>query len=253
MAIRVQLPNLRSGEQGMTIVEVLVAMVILVIGVLGVLSMLDTANSVTNENLARDGASALAREQLERAREMAYSDLADPTRVAATLVPALADSDAPVAATFTTRRRSIAYTTTITTCVLDDPSDGIGLAPGTPCRPQTLPPGHPSSVDSGPGSTVLALNVLGIPVTGGGQVVQALCSLVGTGLDALIGQGGALQGLISSGADVGLCSTTGGQVAVDRQAADVTAVSTAISWARPRAGHVSQRTLISGPKVQVAR
>lgn len=252
MAIRLQLLNLRSAEQGMTIVEVLIAMVILVIGVLGVFAILDTANSVTTENLARDGASALAREQLERAREMAYFDLADPAKVATILVPALGDSDAPVAATFTTRRRGIAYTTTITSCVLDDPSDGIGLAPGTPCRPQTRPPGHPSSVDSGPGTTVLALNVLGIPVTGGGQVVQALCSLVGTGLDGLIGQGGALQGLISSGADVGLCSATGGQVAVDRQAADVTAVSTAVTWTRPRPGRVSQRTLISGSKVKVA-
>jgi len=252
MPIRVQLPNLRSGEEGMTIVEVLVAMVIFVIGVLGVFSMLDTANSVTSENLARDGASALAREQIERAREMAYFDLADPTKVAASLVPALGDSDAPVAATFRTRRRTVTYTTTITTCVLDDPSDGIGLAPGTPCKPQTLPPGHPSSVNSGPGTTVLALNVLGIPVTGGGQVVQALCSLVGTGLDGLIGQGGALRGLISSGADVGLCSTTGGEVAVDRQAADATAVTTTVTWARPRSGRVSQRTLISGSKVEVA-
>jgi Tfp pilus assembly protein PilV len=251
MAFHAQQHRQRSREDGMTIVEVLVAMVILLVGVLGIVAMLDTANEVTGENLARDGATALAREQLERAREMTYLDLADPSKVAATLVPALGDSDAAVAATFTTRRRGVSYTTTIASCVLDDPSDGIGLAPGTPCRPQTLPPGHPASVDSGPGTTVLALNVLGIPVTGGGHVVQALCSLVGTGLDGLIGQGGALQGLISSGADVGLCTSSGGQVAVDRQAADATAVITTVSWTRPRSGRVSQRTLVSGSKVAV--
>ncbi|MDX6706790.1 MAG: hypothetical protein QOI48_2636 [Solirubrobacteraceae bacterium] len=251
MALRPQQPHPRSGDDGMTIVEVIVAMVILLVGVLGVFSMLDTGNAVTSDNLARDGATALAREQLERAREMAYSDLADPARVASTLVPALGDSDPPIAATFVTRRRKVTYTTTITSCVLDDPSDGIGLAPGTPCRPETLPPNHPPVVDSGPGTTLLALNVLGIPVTGGGQVVQALCSLVGTGLDGLIGQGGLLHGLISSGADVGLCTSTGGQVAVDRQAADATAVTTTVTWARPRAGRVSQRTLISGSKVEV--
>ncbi|HEX8158841.1 MAG TPA: hypothetical protein VF526_15760 [Solirubrobacteraceae bacterium] len=251
MAIGAQQLDRPSGEDGMTIVEVIVAMVILLVGLLGVFSMLDTANGVTSDNLARDGATALAREQLERAREMTYSDLSDPAKVAIALVPALGDSDAPVAATFVTRRRGVTYTTTITTCVLDDPSDGIGLAPGTPCRPETLPPGHPSVVNSGPGTTLLALNVLGIPVTGGGQVVQALCNLVGTGLDGLIGQGGLLHGLISSGADVGLCTTTGGQVAVDHQAADATAVTTTVSWSRPRSGHVSQRTLISGSKVEV--
>jgi Tfp pilus assembly protein PilV len=66
----------------MTLVEVLVAMVILVVGVLGVAPLLDTANKVTDENLARDTANALVREQLERAREMPALTLTDVTAVA---------------------------------------------------------------------------------------------------------------------------------------------------------------------------
>ena len=236
----------------MTLVEVMVAMVVLVIGVLGVIAMLDTGNRVTSENLARDGATGLAREQLERVREIAYTSLADPTSVAAALVPALGDSDAPVAATFTTRRRGVTYTTTISSCVLDDPSDGIGPAPGTPCRP--LPPasggGGTVPVSGGSGS-LLNLNVLGIQLTGSGNVVDAVCSLVGrnSALDSLIGQGGTLNPLVSTGADVGVCSS-GSQVTVDRQPADATAVTSTVTWTSPRSGRVVQRAVVSGPRVR---
>jgi Tfp pilus assembly protein PilV len=240
-------------EDGMTIVEVVVAMVILLVGVLGVVPLLDTGNRVTGENLARDTATALVREQLERTRELAYPSLADPDVVAGALVPAVGGSEPAVAAVFTTRRRGITYTTTIATCVLDDPSDGIGVATGTPCRP--LPPsgGGGGSISTS-GSTTLNLNVLGIQVTGGGQLVEAVCSLFGTRgsvVDGLLGSGGALSGLVSTGADTTFCAGKG-NVAFDRQANDATAVTSTVTWPQSRAGRagrVSQRVVISGPRV----
>jgi prepilin-type N-terminal cleavage/methylation domain-containing protein len=241
-------------DDGMTIVEVVVAMVILLVGVLGVVPMLDTGNQVTGENLARDTASALVREQLEKARELAYSTLADPGAVAGALVPAIGDSEPAVAAVFTTRRRGIPYTTTISTCVLDDPSDGIGAATGTPCRP--LPPssGGGGSVSTSGSTTTSNLNVLGIQVTGGGQLVEAVCSLFGTRgsvVDGLLGAGGALTGLVSTGADTTFCAGKG-NVAFDRQADDATAVTSSVTWPQSRAaraGRVTQRVVISGPRL----
>lgn len=241
-------------EDGMTLIEVMVAMVVLVIGVLGVVSMLDTSNKVTRENLARDGATGLAREQLERVREMSYGTLANPSTVAAALVPSLGDSDAPVVATFTTQRRGITYTTTISSCVLDDPSDGIGAVAGTACNPLDDGDGGGGNVNvPGPATSgsVLGLNVLGISLSGTGNVVDVACALLGRDsvLDAMIGQGTALNGLVSSGADVGVCSSSTNNVTVDRQPSDATAVTSTVSWTSPRSGSVVQRTVVSGPRV----
>lgn len=239
-------------EDGMTLIEVMVAMVVLVIGVLGVFSMLDTGNQVTRENLARDGATGLAREQLERVREMPYASLATAATVAATLVPALGDSDPPTVATFATRRRGVTYTTTISSCVLDDPSDGIGPVAGIPCAPLDAGDGGGGNqpVAGGSGS-LLGLNVLGIALSGTGSAVDAVCAVLGRDsvLDGLVGQGGALSGLVSTGADVGVCSGSGTNVTLDRQPSDATAVTSTVRWSEPRTGEVVQRTVVSGPRV----
>ena len=143
------------------------------------------------------------------------------------------------------------YTTTITSCVLDDPSDGIGAAPGTPCKP--LPPadgGGGSVPDPGGSGSLVGLNVLGIQLSGTGSVVDVACALLGRDsvLDALIGQGAALSPLVSTGADVGVCSSNA-QVVVDRQPSDATAVTSTVTWSSPRSGRVVQRAVISGPRV----
>lgn len=238
----------------MTIVEVVVAMVILLVGVLGVIPLLDAGNQVTGENLARDNATALVREQLEKARDIAYSALADPSAVATALSPAVSGSDPAVAAVFTTRRRGITYTTTIASCVLDDPSDGIGAATGTPCRPLAPASGGGGTLSTSGSGTSLNLNVLGIQVTGGGALVEAVCSLLGTRgsiVDGLLGAGGALPGLVSTGADTTFCAGKG-NVAFDREANDATAVTSTVTWPQSRAGRagrVTQRVVVSGPRV----
>jgi hypothetical protein len=159
----------------------------------------------------------------------------------------------PVTSSFTTPRNGVPYTTKLATCVLDDPSDGIGVATGAPCEPLPTSSGGGGTIATS-GSTNLNLNVLGIQVTGGGSLVEAVCSLFGTRgsiLDNLLGKGGLLGGLISSGADTTFCSGGKGNVAFDRQPVDATAVTSTVTWPQTRAGRggtVTQRVVISGPR-----
>jgi type II secretory pathway pseudopilin PulG len=284
----------------MTLVEVLVAMVILVVGVIGVVPLLDTANKVTDDNLARDTANALVREQLEKARELPALSLMDPVAVATQVATALTGSSTPqtilppvcntfpivcqglvpsggvlrlpttfpggggppggisivpVTSAFTTTRHNVPYSTTLSSCVLDDPSDGIGVATGAPCKPLASGSGGGGTPVSSSGSTTLNLNVLGIQITGAGALAEVVCSLFGTRgsiLDGLLGSGSLLSGLISSGADTTFCSGGKGNVAFDRQPVDATAITSTITWPQTRsgrAGSVTQRVVISGPRV----
>jgi hypothetical protein len=283
----------------MTLVEVLVAMVILVVGVLGVIPLLDTANNVTDDNLARDTAHALVREQLETARELPPLSLPDVTAVASHVASAIGGSSlpqtilpticttyatvcqglqpaggvlrlptifpggggppggisvAPVTSAFTTSRHNVPYTTTLSSCVLDDPSDGIGAATGAPCNPLASGSGGGGTVTTS-GSTNLNLNVLGIQVTGAGSLVEVVCNLFGTRgsiLDGLLGSGGLLGGLVSTGADTTFCSGGKGTIAFDRQPVDAVAVTSTVTWRQTRAGRagsVTQRIVVSGPRV----
>jgi prepilin-type N-terminal cleavage/methylation domain-containing protein len=160
----------------------------------------------------------------------------------------------PVTSSFTTPRNGVPFTTKLATCVLDDPSDGIGAATGAPCEPLSTSSGGGGAISTS-GSTSLNLNVLGIQVTGGGSLVEVVCSLFGTRgsiLDNLLGKGGLLGGLISSGADTTFCSGGKGNVAFDRQPIDATAVTSTVTWPQTRAGRggsVTQRVVISGPRV----
>ncbi|MCA1679387.1 MAG: hypothetical protein LC777_10780 [Actinobacteria bacterium] len=239
-------------------------MIILVVGALGVVPLLDTGNKVTGENIARDNAMGLAREQLEQAREIPYASLAAPTTVASTLVNTISGSDpssltsssTPVAnsvaqpsARFETRRRNVDYDSEVSSCAVDDPADGVGETTAAPCEPLPSSSGGGGSSSSGSGASTPGRNVMGIAITGAGSATQAICSLSGRSatLDGLLGSGGLLGGLVSTGADVGGCSS--GLVALDRNPNDAMVVRTVVRWSVPTAGHVTLRTLISGPRV----
>ena len=282
------------GEAGMTLVEVLVSMGVLLVGMLGVVSMLDISNRTTDDNLTRDTAVALAREELERAREVPFTSLSDVTnvvnrvtsvmpgvdaasKVATTMPSVLAGlaaasasnlsnyiPGAPTAAQlaslplpaikFNITRRRLAFASTLSTCVLDDPSDGIGPAPGSPCQTIPVASGGGGTSNSG-GAGSLNLNILGIGLTGSGSLVSNLvCSLFGTRgsvVDGLLGGGGLLSGLISTGADTTYCAGKG-NVAFDRQAADAVAITTVVEYTYPgttRTGTVTERVVVGGPRV----
>jgi prepilin-type N-terminal cleavage/methylation domain-containing protein len=261
------------GEHGMTMVEVMVAMVVLLVGVLGSITLLDVGNHATTDNVTRDAAVALAREQLETAREVNFEALPDVTNVATKLtstlpgvlpaslfattfaqfIPGVGTFTVP-AQKFFTKRLGVQYDSTLWTCVLDDPSDGIGPAPGNACTPVSVANGGGGTTSSGGGSPTLPLNLLGIAITGGGDVIAAVCNLLGTRgsiVDSLLGSGSLLAPLVSAGADTSFCAGKG-NVAFDRQPADAVAITTVVNFTYPgstRTGSVTQRVVVPGPRV----
>ena len=147
--------------------------------------------------------------------------------------------------------RTVAYTTTLSSCVLDDPSDGVGAATGAPCRPLVSGSGGGGTVSTS-GATSLNLNVLGIQVTGGGALVEVVCSLFGTRgsiVDQLLGSGGLLGGLVNTVADTTFCSGGKGTVAMDRQPVDATAVTVSVTWPQTRSGRGGTVTQRVSPQV----
>jgi prepilin-type N-terminal cleavage/methylation domain-containing protein len=133
-----------ARENGFTLIEVLVTMTILVVGMGGALSLIDGAAKRTATTKQREGATALARQIVEGARSVPYSQLTPAGVVAALQAQAgLDDSDA--SAGWQVKRRETVYTLTATTCSMDDPQDGIGdhsQGTGSYCSTaaQTTPP-----------------------------------------------------------------------------------------------------------------
>ncbi len=109
----------------MTIIEVLVAMTILLVGVMSAVALIDRANAATVKTRAREAATNVARELIEAARGVPYTNLTPATidgEIQA--LPGLADDGAP--AGWTIRRRGFTYTVTARVCAFDDGRDGGG-------------------------------------------------------------------------------------------------------------------------------
>jgi hypothetical protein len=119
--------GLRHGEDGLTMIEVMVASMLLIVGMLGVLSMFTGAIRTTTTSNTRVAATNLARELIETAREIAYDDLGG--------IVAQAQSRGLGAGTpWTIVRRGVVYTVTAATCVFDSPTDGYAAtAPSNAC------------------------------------------------------------------------------------------------------------------------
>jgi type IV pilus modification protein PilV len=143
MSSRLRRPSL-SAQSGFTIIEVMVAAMLLLVGMLGVVAMVDRASQSTNQTKMREGATSLARELVEQARNVPFDQLntaALNTRLQA--LPGLAGvSQSP----WVIERRGIRYTVTTEVCAVDDPADGQGShAGGGFCSGQT-----PGTADAAP-------------------------------------------------------------------------------------------------------
>ncbi|MDP8967661.1 MAG: prepilin-type N-terminal cleavage/methylation domain-containing protein, partial [Actinomycetota bacterium] len=106
-----------AGDDGFTIIEVIVASVVLLVGMLGVLTMLTGSLATTAASNKRVAATNLARELVETTRGLDYGNL---DAVSAQLQARGLGSGSP----WTIARRGVSYTVTATTCAFDDPSDG---------------------------------------------------------------------------------------------------------------------------------
>lgn len=121
----------RVCEQGgFTIVEVLVAAVVLVVGLGATLQMLVTADHSISTTRLRQQETSLAREVLEDARGLAFTQLT-PTAIASALQAAVpqatvSGSNLVVTRAVASSGTPTSFTIAFNVCSLDDPSDGYG-------------------------------------------------------------------------------------------------------------------------------
>jgi prepilin-type N-terminal cleavage/methylation domain-containing protein len=112
------------GERGFTLIEVLVTCLVLVVGLLGLFETLDVAARTTMTNRQRQAETSLARELIEDARTLAYTQLT-PSALAGALQPLVAGST--VSGQGLSVARSIyTFNVSLNVCSLDDPTDGYG-------------------------------------------------------------------------------------------------------------------------------
>lgn len=254
-------------ESGFTTIEVLVAGIVLVVGLLGAATMLVTADRTTSDSIAREGATTLTREVIERARQTGYDNLASPTvgdLVRAALPDATRASGVNSRKFVIPRRQGVSYTVGIASCKVDDASDGIGVHDSTYCDRGSGDPDDPTDPGNGGSSVGLTLAGLTVTVPIGGTLVDTLCTgllganPIGTNpvLDGLLGrENGAANRILAlarSGADVNLCpggSGTSGQFALDDDPDDFTRVTATVSWKTPSGKDRTwtQSTLIANP------
>jgi Tfp pilus assembly protein PilV len=112
-------------EDGFTLFEVLIAAVVLVVGLTTLFGLLDTSLKATASTRAREGATNLAREVLEDAQTIPYSQLS-PNAIVGELqaMNGLANEGSGV---WQIKRRGTTYTVTVKECSIDDPKDGYGV------------------------------------------------------------------------------------------------------------------------------
>lgn len=127
---RVPLPALDTvrpravAEAGFTLVEVLVAIVVLTVGLLGTFAALRTSAHTTLTNRERQVETAVAREVVEDASSLSYTQLTS-TALPGALQTLVANATTASGGLQVTRGPA-SYLVTLSVCSLDDPSDGYG-------------------------------------------------------------------------------------------------------------------------------
>lgn len=234
-------------------IEIVAAIVVLCFGVLGAATMLATGTAQNVDNLARDGANGVAREGLERLRQVGYAELGT---TAGTTTWRAAVSDGAIAGTdFKVTRRGVTYTLSHTACAIDDPTDGSGAVGPTNCS--YVPGGSGGGGGGGGGSISGELQLLGVPLgtNVSGEVANKVCQLVGTGnttlVNGLTGTTSQLLALAESGAALQVCpdgSGTSRQLAFDPSPDDMKRATVTVTWAEgPVTRTVTQSALIPNP------
>jgi prepilin-type N-terminal cleavage/methylation domain-containing protein len=141
-------------QQGFTLVELMVAALVLVVGMLSLVGVLGTALRKTTLNNQRVGATNLARELTETARQIPYTSLT-PASLVSTMRSG--GSDLGTGAPWKIVRRKTTYTITANVCTYDDPADKLAAsAPDNKC---TDNPGGTSGDQNGDDFRRVTFNV----------------------------------------------------------------------------------------------
>jgi type IV pilus modification protein PilV len=238
-----------DSQAGYTLIEVMIAMVVLIIGVLGTFMLIDGSAASTSRTTAREQGTNLARDLVERSRQLTYAKTTmalAPTNLRAAL-PASDSAGALTGAsldTFTVTRRNTTYTVKVFACSVDDPTDGAGQGDATFCEAPTGTIGQGPTTPA-PGAAA-SVNVLGVAVVAGGSLLQTVCNAVGTN-SAIMNR---LTAAVSKVAPISACpSGATSNVAYDNQPDDLRRITATVSWTR--AGHADslvQTTLLTNPR-----
>ncbi|MEY2571614.1 MAG: hypothetical protein QOE63_1964, partial [Acidimicrobiaceae bacterium] len=233
------------GESGYTIIEIMVAMLILLVGVFGTLVMLEGSFAGTRQTATRDQGTNLARDLAERTRQSPYASIGSASVLAAAAA-SLPEAPSVSGTTFQVTRRDTLYTVSVSSCTVDDPSDGVGVGNATFCQNQTGSGGGGSSTTVGGSINVLGLTVPLITVGATGSLLATVCNAVGTNTTILTQVTAAVSTLIP----VSACTAsnpTGSTVPYDSNPDDLRRVRVDVSWTKGHGGAVSQTTLVPNP------
>jgi type II secretory pathway pseudopilin PulG len=118
------------GEEGFTLIEVLMAAVVLVVGLIGLLGLLDATVKASAATRAREGATSLAREIVEDARTIPYGQIV-PTSIEGQLQAISGLTNATPGSGWHIERRGFSYTIAVEECAIDDPKDGLAETHGS--------------------------------------------------------------------------------------------------------------------------
>ena len=251
MGVHARHPGI-GGEAGFTMVEVMVAVVLLVSGVLAMLVMVEGSLSSTSRTTAREQATNLARELVERSREVPYASTTTGAAPAA-LAGSLPENPSVGGSSFVVQRRNVEYSVTVRACSIDDPSDGAGVGDATFCD-APLNSSGPGTPATGSGLAI-GPNILGLPVTldVGGSLITTLCNAVGTNTaiaNEVSSLATSLVGSEGKGAVISICPANGaGSVAFDTTPDDLRRIAIDVQWT-PRSGEatqLTQTTLLTSP------
>lgn len=225
----------------MTLIEVMVAMTILVVGALGTLTMIEGSFRSSSRTTAQEQGTNLARELVERARQVPYVSMTQAGAPAA-LAAAIPEATTATGTSFTVTRRGVVYTVNVDACSIDDPSDGAGAGDATFC----LAPTGAGTATAG------TKNVLGYNVAWTGDPITALCLVttsngaIGNLVSSLTGN---LLGLAQGGAQISGCGATSPSrtIALDDAPDDLRRVKITLSWNRGGPASLVQTTLLASP------
>lgn len=231
-----------TSDAGFTIIEVMVAMLILIVGVLGTFVLIEGGMASTSRTTAREQGTNLARDLVERSRQVDYADMTM-KNAPKTLRDTLPFSDnatpvTPPSSTFKVTRRNVTYDVNVFACSIDDPTDGAGQGDATYCKTPTgvSTPGTPP----GPAASVNVLGILAADL--GGSLLDNVCNAIGDPAILL-----RLTSVVSNVVPVSVCAgAPGGTLPFDSQPDDLRRVRIDVSWPRPGGiSSLSQTTLLT--------
>jgi Tfp pilus assembly protein PilV len=114
-----------APEAGFTLIEVLIAAVVLMIGMVALFGLLDSAVKASYSTRAREGATNLARQLLEDAHTIPYSQIStySITKQLQEMQPSASQLSA---SPWKVSQRGVTYTVKVSECAIDDPKNGLG-------------------------------------------------------------------------------------------------------------------------------